>query len=335
MTDHPDKSARQHPGGARPDLSVVVPVCNEAENINPLHQRLTDTLREYGKSFEVVFIDDGSTDQSFERLKELYDRDTSVKVIQFARNFGQQMAVSAGLQYARGNVVVLIDADLQNSPEEIPILVDKLTEGYDIVYGVRKRRVGSVVRRLGSWFTSHLIWRVTGIDLPDSASGFTALDRRFVEKINLFNEKSRYLSGLFAWLSYGRAAAVPVSHFPRHAGETKYTITQLVTLTLNLVCNFSVLPLRLALYGGWLITMLAGLELVCLAVSRAAGLTAGRDTAIWALVGVVALFSGVILLAIGILGEYIGRIYREVREQPAFVVHEVLDHSHSREQGHS
>jgi len=319
-------SSVTHPEGieTRPDLSVVVPVYNEAENLFPLHDRLTETLGRYGKSYELLFIDDGSTDGSFESLRELYERDDTVRVIRFARNFGQQMAISAGLQSARGNVVVLLDADLQVSPEEIPKLVDKLREGYDIVYGVRAHRIGPLWRRVGSWCMSHLIYRVTRIDVPDSASGFNALDRRFVETINMFNERSRYLSGLFAWLSYGRAASVPVSHYARQAGHTKYGLTKLVGLTLNFVCNFSVLPLRFALYVGGLIVIAAGLGLVWLAVDWAMCIT-GNANATAVLIAVIALFSGTQLVSIGIIGEYLGRIYQEVKEQPPFVVHEVLD----------
>ena len=182
----------------RPELTVMVPVYNEEGNLDQLHERLVKTLDEYGKSYEVLFIDDGSTDRSYERLKTVFERNPRVRVLRFARNFGQQLAIMAGFHHARGDVVVLLDADLQVMPEEIPLLVNKLAEGYDIVYGIRQRRKDPLVRRVGSWCMSHLLYRVTGINIPDGASAFTALDRKFVDTINLYNEKTRYLSGLFA-----------------------------------------------------------------------------------------------------------------------------------------
>ncbi|MBI4559417.1 MAG: glycosyltransferase family 2 protein [Candidatus Hydrogenedentes bacterium] len=306
-------------------LSVIIPVYNEEGNLDHLYGRLSKTLREYGLSHEILFVDDGSTDQSAAILRRLYESDSSVRVVRFARNFGQQMAWSAGLRYARGEMIVQLDADLQTAPEEIPKLVDKLREGYDVVYGVRSGRVGSLVRRAGSWLMSNLLYRVTGIDIPDSASGFTALDRRFVNTINLYNEKSRYLNGLLAWLSYGRWSAVPVAHMERNAGESKYTIPQLVALTLNFVCNFTVMPLRFASYLGWPLLGLSILALVWLISAYALGFLA-ENGSIWILVATLSFFSAVQLIGLGILGEYVGRMYREVRDQPSFVVREILEH---------
>jgi len=308
----------------RPEITVVIPVCNEEANLNPLYERLAALLGSYGRTYEILFIDDGSTDGSFDVLKRLYEGDAAVRVIRFARNFGQQMAISAGLTYARGQVVVLLDADLQTPPEAIPTLVEKLEEGYDIVYGVRTRRLDSLLRRVGSWCMSHLLYRVTRIDVPDSATGFAALDRRFVESIKLFNEKSKYLNGLFAWLSFGRHAAVPVEHAARERGQTKYSVSQLAALALNFVCSFTMLPLRFAFYVGGAVTVASGLALIWLAAARVIGPVSPGHAA-WLIVSAVGLFSGVQLISIGVLGEYLGRVYREVREQPPFVVRETLD----------
>lgn len=310
----------------KPELTVIIPVFNEEGNLDDLYTRLVDTLDGYGKTYEVLFIDDGSTDRSFDQLKELHDQNDVVRVVRFLRNFGQQMAISAGFQYARGDTIVLMDADLQISPEDIPKLVDKLAEGYDIVYGIRTQRVGSWLRRLGSWGMSHMLYRITGLDVPDSASGFTALDRKLVNKINLYNEKTKFFSGLFAWLSYGRWSAVPVTHSKRNAGHTKYNVAQLVALTLNFVCNFTVLPLRLALYLGCLISGVSGMSLCWFLLARIAG-WAGDDNATWLMLSGITLLSGVQLMAMGVIGEYIGRVYSEVREQPSFVVDDVLEHN--------
>lgn len=305
-------------------LSVVIPVFNEESNLPPLYDRLKAALDAYGTPHELLFIDDGSIDNSFRVLKELHERDSRVRVVRFARNFGQQMAVAAGLRYARGDVIVLIDADLQTMPEEIPILVDKLAEGYDIVYGIRQRRKDPLLRRIGSWCMSHLLYRITGIDIPDSASGFIALNRDFVNSINLFNEKSKYFSGLFAWLSYGRWAAAPISHAPRRAGMSKYSVPQLIGLTLNFVCSFTTLPLRLASYLGLALAFVSSIALAGYGALRLAGV-AGSLSSAGAILAVVVLLSGVQLICIGILGEYLARVYAEVKEQPSYVVREVLD----------
>ncbi|MBN2307997.1 MAG: glycosyltransferase family 2 protein [Candidatus Hydrogenedentes bacterium] len=325
MNDDRLEDAQDSRGGRPVQLSVVVPVFNERDNIDQLHDRLDGALRPRGRTYELLFIDDGSTDDSFDKLEALHERDPAVRVVRFVRNFGQQKAVAAGLRYARGDVVVLIDADLQTLPEEIPKLTDKLAEGYDIVYGIRERREDPLLRKLGSWCMSHLLYRMTGIDVPDSASGFIALDRRFVDSINLFNEKSSYFSGLFAWLSYGRWAAVPVSHQARQAGRSNYTIPKLIGLALNFVCNFSEMPLRFATYlgGGFVILGTLGL-IACLAAHVLA--SAPSWAGLWALAAAMALFSGVQLLAIGVVGEYLGRVYTEVKQRPAFVVRDILDH---------
>ncbi len=306
-------------------LTVIVPVYNEVENLENLYNRLNSVLHAMGCSHEMLFVDDGSTDGSFAGLRALHERDPSVRVVRFVRNFGQQMAISAGFNYARGEIIVLLDADLQVMPEEIPKLVEKLEEGYDIVYGVRQRRKDPLLRRIGSWCMSNLLYRITGIDHPDSASGFIALDRRFVDTIKLFNERSRYFNGLFAWLSYGRSACVLVDHAPREAGKSKYNYAQLIRLTLNFVCNFSTLPLQFAMWiGGGLMAfgMLAGMGMLLLGLSRAfdAPLLAGL------LIAVMTFFTGLQLFFLGIHGEYMSRIYIEVKGRPPYVVWEGLDH---------
>jgi len=317
----------QAQAGDMPELTVIVPVYNEEANLTALHERLTASLQAFGKTYELVFVDDGSRDGSFERLRAMHAADKTVRVVRFVRNFGQQMAVTAGFRYARGQVIVLIDADLQTSPEDIPLLVTKLREGYDIVYGLRRHRKDPLVRRMGSWFISRLLYRITGINMPDSSSGFIALDRRLVDSINLFNERSKYFSGLFAWLSYGRWASVPVQHAPRRAGESKYNLKSLVALTLNFVCSFSVQPLRFSAFVGAGLMLVAAIALAALGVWSA--LHGVRPTGLAVmLVACMAFFTGLQLCFLGILGEYLARVYGEVKGRPPFVVREVLDHDH-------
>ncbi len=309
-------------------LTIIIPVFNEEGNILLLHERLTKTLQELGQTYELLFIDDGSRDGSFERLKALYGQDPTVRVVRFVRNFGQQTAVTAGFRYARGKSVVLIDADLQTQPEEIPLLLQKLEDGFDIVYGVRQRRRDPIWRRVGSWAMSHILFRITGIDIPDSASGFIAMDRRLVDSINLYQEKSRYLSGHFAWLSYGRWASIPVTHAARTAGQTKYSLAKLVELTLNFVCNFTTTPLRFASFAGGALFSLSLLVFLGLMLTRLAQWS-GR-TPVWevaVLIAAMGVFTGFQLLFTGILGEYVARIFTEVKQRPPFAVREILDHA--------
>ena len=309
-----------------PFLTIIVPVCNEEECLPILHERITKVLSDYGKPYEILFVEDGSTDGSFEILRGLHEGDPHVRVIRFARNFGQQMAITAGLQHARGEVIVLIDADLQTAPEEIPKLVDKLREGYDIVYGARTNRQDSVMRKLGSRAVSYVIKRLTGAGVPDSASGFIALDHRFVAAVNQFNEKSRYLSALFSWLSYGRTASVSVSHHERHAGPSRYRFFQLAALGVNLICNFSTVPLRIALGIGFAFMMIGFLGFLGLLLAHGISGPWNSEPHCF-IVALLFLLSGVQLFASGIIGEYLGRIYREVRDQPNYVVREMLDAS--------
>ena len=311
--------------GQEVKVSIVVPMFNEEDNVDDFYSRVTDTLNDFDKSYEIIFIDDGSTDRTFELLKSLYDQDPAVRVIRFVRNFGQQIAMMAGLKNTRGDAVIMIDADLQVPPEEIPRMVDKLSEGYDIVYGIRTKRLESGIRRLGSWVMSHILFKVTGIDLPDSMSGFTALDRRFVDNLNMFNEKNKFFSGLFAWLSYGRRTAIPVKHAKRNKGQSKYSIRDLVKLTLRFVSSFTTTPLRFSFYIGTMILLLTTLGVciwlfLCLVFHDS---ITHLDTVI--ILAAMGMFTSIQLITLGIVGEYIGNIYQEVKDQPPYVILEILE----------
>jgi len=305
------------------EVSIVIPVYNEEASLRPLRDELLPVLEGLGKTFEIVFVDDGSTDGSAAILREFFETDKRVRVIRFARNFGQQMANTAGLRFTHGRAVIIMDADLQTPAAHIPEFLEKLAQGYDIVYGVRPHTIGPLYRRVGSYLADRLIRRVTGFNIPDSVSGYVALDEQLVRKVNRYNDKSRYLSGLFAWLSYGRWAAIPISRRERSTGESKYTIWQLMRLVLNFITSFSTRPLHIA--------SLAGLGTLGMAGLVGLGWLYRLATAGWAQAETVllafALFvvGGVQLLAMGVLGEYIGRIYGEVRERPPYLIADVLD----------
>lgn len=308
------------------DTSVIISAFNEEESLEELYAELSPVMEGLGVTYELLFIDDGSTDRTFELLRKFHQADEHVRVIRFGRNFGQQAANTAGLKLARGRILIIVDADLQTPLSEIPRLREKLLAGHDIVYGVRGRRRGSLVRRFGAIVVNWLIKKVAGLNIPDGATSFLALDRRLVDELNLFGEKTKYLSGLMAWLSYGRFTAIPVERRPRKHGKTKYTFRRLVDLTITLLTHYSNAPLTLASYLGLALTLGGAVVLICGLVAKT--LTSSGDIgALSALViGTVILFSGVQLTCIGILGEYIGRIYNEVRERPSYVIREMLDH---------
>ncbi len=310
----------------RPALSVVVPMFNEEENVEHLYRRLETTLKEYGLSYELIFVEDGSSDGTFEKLMALHEQNSSVIVLRFARNFGQQMALWAGLRQSRGDVVVLIDADMQYSPEDIPRLVDRLSEGYEIVYGKRAERSDSWLRKKGSALLLRFFRNGSGVDFPDTMSCFAALDRRLVDKLLLFNEKNKFWGGLFAYLSDGRWATVPVEHAARQGGRTKYEHTRLLGLALYFVSCLTTRPLRLAFYAGAALVLVSILGAITWCVSAIVLYGAVPNAGTGLILAAMCLLSGVNLIAIGLLGEYVGNIQREVKDQPPYIVQEILKH---------
>lgn len=304
-------------------VSVLIPVYNEEESLHELRDELIPVLESLGEPFEVLFVDDGSTDRSPAILREFHENDPRLRVIRFARNFGQQMANTAGLRFARGRAVIIMDADLQTPAHYIPAFLSKLREGYDIVYGKRRKIRAPLYRRIGTVVANYLICKMTGFEIPDSASGFLALDEKLVRNVNRYNERSRYLSGLFAWLAYGRYAVIPVDRRTRAHGESRYRIWQLMRIVLNLLTTFSNRPLQLASCAGMGVSVLTGLVGVrwLYLLVREGWRAAEPALFVALLLGVAAMQ----LLALGVLGEYVGRIYGEVREQPPYVIAEVLD----------
>ena len=309
------------------DTSVVISAFNEEGNLEELYAELTRVMQGLGVTYELIFIDDGSTDRSFELLRRFHESDKCVRVVRFGRNFGQQAANAVGLKLARGETVVLIDADLQTPPFEIPKLRDKLLEGYDLVYGMRPPRPGPFYRRIGTVLANWFIRKVTGVDVPDAATSFLAINRKLVDDVNLFHDKTRYLCGYPAWLSYGRHASVSVEQRPRKHGRSKYNLWRLVELTITLVTHYTNAPLAVATYLGAALILGGACLLVCGLVGN--GLASTSDVAAFTVpvIGALILLSGVQLTCIGVLGEYVGRTYNETRERPSHVIREVLEHT--------
>lgn len=307
------------------EISIVVPVFNEQENLGELHRRLTATLAEIGKRYEIIYIDDGSSDSSLALLREIHCRDIRVRVIKLARNFGQHPAIVAGLHRARGQAVVLLDADLQNPPEEIANLYEKSLEGYDVVYGIREGRTDAGWRRLGSRLVMLLIKRLLGVELPeDMISGFRLIDRKVVNTLNSIREQQYDTSIMMLWLGFTHVG-VAVKHDNRRFGASKYSTWKLLYLTLDMLVGFSDFPLRAASIAGCLLALTSFIIGLYMAVRRVLGII---DVPGYASIFVgVTFLAGVQLLFLGVIGEYIARIYRELKGRPYYVVAAEFNHS--------
>lgn len=302
----------------RPELSVVVPVFNEAAVLPELGRRLAAVLAACAADHEIVYVDDGSSDESPAILLATAAADPHVRVLRLSRNFGHQAAVTAGIEHARGAAIVVIDADLQDPPEVIPQLLEQWRAGFDVVSAVRAVREGENALRLALIKVFYrLLRRMSSVDLTPDVGDFRLLDRRVADALNRLPERNRYVRGLIRWLGF-RHVEVPYRRAGRFAGETKYPFTKLVQLALAAVTAFSSLPLRLVTYFGFAVS---ALSLALVAYAFYGRFVEGRAPAGWASVIVaVAFLSGVQLVAIGILGTYVSRIFEEVKGRPLYVV---------------
>jgi undecaprenyl-phosphate 4-deoxy-4-formamido-L-arabinose transferase len=306
-----------------PFLSVVIPVYNEEENLPELLPRLKAALDAIGRNYEVVLINDGSRDRSLELLREAAVRDPHIVVIDFNRNYGQHSAVFAGFDEARGEIIVTLDADLQNPPEEIGKLVAKMEEGYDVVGSVRIKRKDSFFRRMASRLVNRVTSMATGVHLSDYGCMLRAYRRGVVKTLCQSKEISTFIPVL-ADMFAGRVTEVPVAHAERLKGQSKYSLWKLVRLQFDLMTSFSLWPLRFTMGFGVVMATCSMLVAAVLIVGR---IVKGHE---WAVSGVFTLFAvlfffiGVLLFAIGLLGEYVGRIYMEVRHRPRYVIRQVF-----------
>lgn len=302
------------------DISVVIPIYNEEENLETLHRRLRETMDRLGKSYEIVLVDDGSSDRSVEIIHRLIAGDPHLKLIEFNRNYGQHAAVFAGFEHARGDVVVTLDADLQNPPEEIPKLIAKIEEGYDIVGGLRGRRRDSALRKIPSWLVNRFIARATGVRLRDYGCMLRAYRRMVVDQIVRCNEISSFIPTLAN--SFARSVTeIEVAHAERRRGQSKYNLRRLIKLNFDLVTGFSLFPIQLISGLGIIIALIGMAFGFFLFIRR---IFHGPEVeGVFTLFAVLFVFIGIQLLAMGLIGEYIGRIYAEVRNRPRYVIKKI------------
>jgi polyisoprenyl-phosphate glycosyltransferase len=301
-----------------PRYSFVVPICNEEETLPELERRLAAVLDGLDGEAEVIVVDDGSTDRSPLLLRELHERDPRFKVISFTRNFGHQMAVTAGLDRASGDATIVLDGDLQDPPELAFDLIERWREGYEIVYAVRADRTSEpFLRRTTIGLFYRLLHRLADVELPPDAGDFRLVDRKVLDQFRQLRESSRYVRGLFAWTGF-RQVGVPYKRDARFAGRTKYPLGKLITLGVDGLLGFSRVPLRAAVILGFLVSgsaFLVGVVAIALRIARI-NVVPG-----WASVIVITSFlGGVQLLVTGMVGTYVGRIYEEVKGRPLYVV---------------
>jgi glycosyltransferase involved in cell wall biosynthesis len=303
-------------------ISVVAPVFNEHGTLEELHRRLTATLTELG-SYEIVLVDDGSTDGSWDRLLELAARDRHLRLLRLSRNFGHQAALSAGLDAARGEAIVLMDADLQDPPEVIPQLVAKWREGFDVVYAVRSDREGEPRLRLASISLFYgLLHRITATSIPQNAGDFRLLSRRAADAIAAMPERARFLRGMTSWIGY-RQTGVPYRREARYAGESKYPTRKLVRLAFDGITSFSTAPIKLVTAIGFaLVVFCVGVLTWTLYVRF---FTDNPPQGWTSVIAVVLLLGGVQLLSLGVIGQYVARIFDETKQRPLYFVEEVVE----------
>lgn len=304
-------------------LSVVIPMYNEEEVIETTYRRLTEALEPIGETYELIFVNDGSRDSTAKIVRRLGEQDARVKMVDFSRNFGHQIAVTAGMDHASGRTVVLIDADLQDPPELIPEMIARWREGYDVVYGRR------IARRGESWFKKltaaafyRLLRSMTSVSIPVDTGDFRLMDRKVCDALGSMREQSRFIRGMVSWAGF-RQTSVEYVRDERFAGETKYPLRKMIRLSLDAITSFSTKPLKIAGVLGFFMSAVGFVYLLVVLYQR---LFTNTTQPGWSSMVVISLlFHGITLSLLGVLGEYIGRIYEETKRRPLYVVADRLN----------
>ena len=303
----------------KPTYSIIAPVYNEEGNLRELYAQMKQTLDPTGETWELVLVNDGSRDRSLEIMQTLRQQDPRVKIVDFAKNFGHQLAVTAGLDYAQGDAVVIIDADLQDPPAVILRMIKQWKQGYQVVYAVRSERKGE------SWFKEftakafyRLIYRITDVDIPLDTGDFRLMDRKVVDTLKTMRERHRFIRGMTSWVGF-KQTGVEYVREERFAGETHYPFKKMLKFALDAITGFSYLPLQIATYAGFAIAALSAVAALAVIYARLfleSKAFLGQATTL-----VVVLFlGGIQLITLGVIGEYLGRIYDEVRGRPLYIV---------------
>jgi polyisoprenyl-phosphate glycosyltransferase len=327
IESHPDGFAIGEPGGngsallpSRPVLSVVIPVFEEGENIPVLYARLTAVLEGVEPDYEIVFVDDGSRDSSLDILHELAEKDPHVTVVELARNFGHQVAVSAGLDYSLGKGVIIMDADLQDPPEVLPQFIAKWREGHDVVYAIRERRKESWLMRAAYSIFYRTLQKVANIDIPLDAGDFCIMDRKVVDLLTGMPERNRFVRGIRSWVGLDQVG-LRYERQARYSGKPKFTFSRLLYLALDGLVSFSYIPLRAITILGFAVSLVSMMLAIFYTVQKLFRELnpPGFATTIVAIL----LLAGIQLITMGVIGEYVGRIFEEVKRRPLYVIRRV------------
>ncbi len=304
-----------------PKYTVVAPVYNEKDNLHELYRRMKEVMNQTDETWELILVDDGSTDGSTLAIREMQKEDKRVRPVIFARNFGHQLAVTAGLDYSRGEAVIIIDSDLQDPPEVILDMIAKWKEGYEVVYAVRAEREGeSWFKELTASMFYRLINRITSVPIPLDTGDFRLMDRKVVDVLNRMREHHRFIRGMSVWVGF-KQVGVNYRRAARYAGTTKYPLKKMLRFASDAITGFSFLPLQMATYLGFLA---AGISILAIPIVAAIRLLGSHEPLLGqATTLIVVLFlGGVQLISLGILGEYIGRLYEESKGRPLYIVRE-------------
>lgn len=308
--------------------SVVVPMYNEELVVSETYKRLKKVMDKINEPYEIVFVNDGSRDKTSEIVNEICKKDKNIKLIEFSRNFGHQIAITAGMDYAEGDAIVVIDADLQDPPEVIPEMIKKWKEGYDVVYGKRIKRKGDTFfKKFTAAVFYRLLNKMTDVNIPVDTGDFRLIDRKVCEALKQINERNRYIRGIISWLGF-KQIGVEFVRDERFAGETKYPLKKMLKFAFDAITSFSYKPLKLASYVGMLVSCASFIYLIVVFIQK---LCIGVPVPGWASIVAISLFfNGIILLMLGIIGEYIGRIYDEAKGRPLYVVKDIVNFDEDR-----
>ncbi|MBN3910638.1 MAG: glycosyltransferase family 2 protein [Nostoc sp. NMS1] len=305
-----------------PKYSLIVPIYNEEEIIPELYRRLSAVMNRLDGLVELILINDGSRDRSLQLLRELHQKDPRICYLSFARNFGHQIAVTAGLNFVRGQVIIILDADLQDPPELIPDMIEKWRQGYQVVYAQRTQRLKEGwFKRFTAYYFYRLLKKLADVDIPTDTGDFCLMDRQIVDILNSMPERTRYIRGLRSWVGF-QQTAIRFERDPRFAGEVKYTFSKSLALAINGLVSFSIVPLRLSTYLG-LLAAAAAIFMALLILYWRLFLPHSPLTGFTIILMAIFFLGSVQLVSVGILGEYIGRIYEEVKARPLYTLAEV------------
>ncbi len=305
-------------------ISIVIPVFNETEVIDTTYQRLKQVMDSLSSKYELIFVNDGSQDDTAQKIKGFAEKDKSVKLLSFSRNFGHQSAISAGMDYASGDAVVVIDADLQDPPEVIPQMIEKWQEGYEVVYGKRLKRKGETLfKKVTAKLFYRLLKHLTNVEIPVDTGDFRLIDRKVCDIFCRLQEKNRFIRGLVSWIGF-RQTYVEYIREERFAGETKYPLKKMLRFAMDGILSFSYVPLKIASLLGFLVSGASFLYLIFVLMQKLfypVNLVPGWTS----IVAVLLIFNGLVLILLGVIGEYIGRIYDEVRNRPLYIINQKVN----------